>query len=79
MKEGYVTIKAHELDRLLQLALLGNQVRSRDTTPRLPAAAVERLQSLTAPHVREQATLADSPRNRATKTEARISVTSNER
>jgi len=62
VKEGDVTIKAHELDRLLQLALLGNRISSREA-PRLPAAAVERLQSLNAPHLRERAGPTDSPRN----------------
>lgn len=61
MKEEEVTIKAHELDRLLQLALLGNRMSSRDV--RLPAAAVERLQSLNAPDVRERARPTHSPRN----------------
>ena len=62
MKEGDVTIKAHELDRLLQLALLGSKMSSREA-PRLPAAAVERLQSLNAPHVRERAGPTESPCN----------------
>jgi len=56
---GDVTIKAHELDRLLQLALVGNQVRSRGRNARLPAEAVERLQSLNVPQLRERATLGD--------------------
>jgi hypothetical protein len=60
MTEGRdVTIKAHELDRLLQLALAGNQMRSRGRNERLPAEAVERLQSLNVPQLRERATLAD--------------------
>ena len=63
MKEGEVTIKAHELDRLLQLALLGKRVSSRDEALRVPAAAVERLQSLDAPDVREPARRTDSPRH----------------
>jgi len=63
MKEGDVTIKAHELDRLLQLAVLGKRMSSRDEALRLPAAAVERLQSHNAPDVREHARPTDSPRN----------------
>ena len=63
MKEGDVTIKAHELDRLLQLALLGKRMSSRDEALRLPAAAVERLQALNAPDVQERARPTDSPRN----------------
>lgn len=63
MKEGDVTIKAHELDRLLQLALLGKRMSSRDEALRLPGAAVERLQYLNAPDVQEHAKPMDSPRN----------------
>jgi hypothetical protein len=63
MKEEDVTIKAHELDRLLRLALLGKRMSSRDEARRSPAAAVERLQALNAPDVQERARPTDSPRN----------------
>jgi hypothetical protein len=63
MKEEDVTIKAHELDRLLRLALLGKRMSSRDEALRLPAAAVERLQYLNASDVRERARPTHSPRN----------------
>ena len=61
MKEGDVTIKAHELDRLLQLALLGKRVSSRDEALRFPAAAVQRLQCLDASDVLERARPTESP------------------
>jgi hypothetical protein len=60
MTEGRdVTIKAHELDRLLQLALAGNQVRPLNGQRGLSEAA-ERLQGLNRLQGRNDACLANA-------------------
>jgi hypothetical protein len=60
MTEGRdVTIKAHELDRLLQLALVGNQVRPVNGQRALSEVA-ERLQSLNRLQGRDDTGLANA-------------------
>jgi hypothetical protein len=60
MTEGRdVTIKAHELDRLLQLALVGNQVRPLNGQRALSEAA-ERLRGLNRGQGRDDTGLANS-------------------
>jgi hypothetical protein len=64
MTEGRdVTIKAYELDRLLQLALVGNQIRPLNGQ-KVFSEAAERLQGLNRLQGRDDAALANSPRLR---------------
>jgi len=56
-----VTIKAHDLDRLLQLAVVGSRIQQHKEDQKALLEDVDRLRALNAPKPRNKRRLSDSP------------------
>jgi hypothetical protein len=62
--EKDVTIKAHDLDWLLQLAVVGSRIHQRKEDQKVLLEDVDRLRALNAPKPRNNRRLSDSPGDR---------------